>query len=236
MSQIRLYDLELDIPKQVWSPNTCKTRYALNVKGILYETEWVTFSTLQSIIPPITKTGVRPTVPIIVDLAHDNKVIQDSWDIAVYLDKTFPDTPSLFHGNIGVHQFFHEYVTSTAHVLVFQLCVLDIYSRCSSEVKSSFRQTREKILGMPLEQFAGDPAKTMKTLQKSLVSIKKVLDSHPFITGDKVGWADVSLASSLTPLSVFKPEMFKSLIDGNSLGQWWWRMRKYTSTDISPRL
>ena len=32
MAQVRLYDLELNIPEQIWSPNTLKTRYALNYK------------------------------------------------------------------------------------------------------------------------------------------------------------------------------------------------------------
>lgn len=32
MAQVRLYDLHLDIPHQKWSPNTCKTRFALNLK------------------------------------------------------------------------------------------------------------------------------------------------------------------------------------------------------------
>jgi hypothetical protein len=36
MAQIRLYDLELIIPEKIWSPNTCKTRYALNIKVLLF--------------------------------------------------------------------------------------------------------------------------------------------------------------------------------------------------------
>ena len=33
MTHIIFYDLELDgIPGKVWSPNTCKTRFALNFK------------------------------------------------------------------------------------------------------------------------------------------------------------------------------------------------------------
>lgn len=36
MAKVRFYDLELDVPELVWSPNTCKTRYALNVKACVY--------------------------------------------------------------------------------------------------------------------------------------------------------------------------------------------------------
>ncbi|KAG0161750.1 hypothetical protein DFQ28_005117, partial [Apophysomyces sp. BC1034] len=52
MAQVRLYDLKFpDEPRGVWSPNTCKTRYALNVKGIRYESEFVTFEEVHTVIP-----------------------------------------------------------------------------------------------------------------------------------------------------------------------------------------
>jgi hypothetical protein len=32
MAQIKFYDLEINTPQRIWSPNTCKTRFALNYK------------------------------------------------------------------------------------------------------------------------------------------------------------------------------------------------------------
>ncbi|KAG1169128.1 hypothetical protein G6F36_012118 [Rhizopus arrhizus] len=82
MAEITYFDLEIDaIKKTVCSPNTAKTRYTLNLKNIPYNTEWVTFGTLQDTVKPYTKTDKKQTVPIIVDKRND-KVVQDSWEIA----------------------------------------------------------------------------------------------------------------------------------------------------------
>ena len=40
-------------------------------------------------------------VPVIVDKNHDGKCVNDSWEIAKYLEKTYPDQPSLFKGTSG---------------------------------------------------------------------------------------------------------------------------------------
>ena len=72
-------------------------------------------------------------MPIIVDLAHDNKVIQDSWDIALYLEEAYPDTPSLFHENQGVHKFFYDYSSTQVVVPLFKLCVLHVANNCGDE-------------------------------------------------------------------------------------------------------
>ncbi|KAF8170580.1 hypothetical protein BJ912DRAFT_1047869, partial [Pholiota molesta] len=88
------------------SPNTWKTRYALNFKRVQYKTEWVDRSDVVSVR---TKLGLAPsstffdgspfyTLPIIQDLAT-GAIIGDSFDNALYLDRTYPEathTPSLF--------------------------------------------------------------------------------------------------------------------------------------------
>ena len=41
-----------------------------------------------------------------VDENHDGKWVNDSWEIAKYLEKTYPDQPSLFKGTSGVSSCF----------------------------------------------------------------------------------------------------------------------------------
>lgn len=69
-----------------------------------------------------SKSDKKPTVPVIEDLANINKAIQDSWGIALYLEEVYPDTPSLFHGNVGVHKF------SLTIALIICLSSLSIWS------------------------------------------------------------------------------------------------------------
>ncbi|KAG0189963.1 hypothetical protein DFQ28_002661 [Apophysomyces sp. BC1034] len=234
MAQVRLYDLHLpDQPRGIWSPNACKTRYALNIKGIPYESEFLTFDEVRTEIPKVTKTDKPPTVPVIVDLAHDNKTVQDSWEIAQYLEKVYPDSPSLFDSNEGVHLFFHNYCNTHLLRPLFQLVVLDAYRRSGPEsTQKWYRENREELLGQTLEQFAGNPDDHLAALPKLLEPCTTVLLSYPFLTGEKVGWADVVLASYLTMVAALKPELFKSHIlsgytNSDSLRNWWKRMEIY---------
>ncbi|KAG0165924.1 hypothetical protein DFQ28_008138 [Apophysomyces sp. BC1034] len=246
MAQVRLYDLHFpDDPRGVWSPNTCKTRYALNVKGIPYESEFLTLYEVPTEIPKITKTGERPTVPVIVDLAHDNKPVQESWEIAKYLEKAYPDSSSLFHGNEGAHLFFHSYCNTQILPPLFQLVVLDVLRRSGPEsYQKFFRAHHEARVGLTLEQFAGNPDDILKKFPKLLEPCITVLLSYPFLTGEKVGWADVTLAATLTVLDAIKPELFKSHIlsgytNSDSLRNWWQRMEIYRGEappNASPRL
>lgn len=121
-------------------------------------------------------------MPIIVDLSHHNQVIQDSWDIALYLEENFPDTPSLFHGNVGLHKFFYDYCTFNILPILFKLIVLSI--DCGPS-QAWFRKNNEAKFGTTLEVYAGDSNKNMEALKLALVPIYHVLKKYPFITGDK---------------------------------------------------
>lgn len=73
-----------------------------------------------------SKNNERPTVPVIVD-PNTGAVVQDSWEIALYLDRQYPDKPSLFHGetNVGIHELFYTWsfdaiVMHFAGIVLFQ--------------------------------------------------------------------------------------------------------------------
>jgi glutathione S-transferase len=137
-------------------------------------------------VPTNSKNEKRPTVPIIEDLAHENMVVQDSWDIALYLEEAYPDTPSLFHGNAGLHKFFYDYSNDNIIPHVFKLVVLHVASNTGSEkVNAWFRDNREKRFGVTLEQFAGEASQNIAALKKGLLPIHSVLKQYPFMTGEK---------------------------------------------------
>lgn len=118
-------------------------------------------------------------------MTHDNKPIQDSWKIAVYLEENFPDTPSLFHGNMGVHKFFYDYISTNVLIPLFKLVVLNIAKNAGTpEVIAWFRENREKKFGRSLETFAGNPDENLATVKQVLAPIHNVLKEHTFVTGD----------------------------------------------------
>ncbi|KAI8150169.1 hypothetical protein BJV82DRAFT_586109 [Fennellomyces sp. T-0311] len=183
MAHIILYDIRLPgDPELIWSPNTSKTRYALNYKGIPYKVIWLTYPEVRSEIPKITKSDRAPTVPVIVDLLHGDKVIQDSWKIAKYLEEAYPNTPSLFNSNAGVHLFFHNYLTDNLLWVIVRLTVLSLMDK-TDEDKDYFRRTREDFLGMTLEEYAGDEEGNGKQMTAYLEPIGKVFKVYPYISG-----------------------------------------------------
>ncbi|KIL63379.1 hypothetical protein M378DRAFT_127830 [Amanita muscaria Koide BX008] len=103
---IVLYDIPSKQPGISWNPNILKARLTLNYKRIPYRTEWVECPDIESKCKEIgipstrTKPDGSPmyTLPAIWDPATKTGVAE-SYLIAKYLDKTYPDTPPvLFDG------------------------------------------------------------------------------------------------------------------------------------------
>ncbi|XP_006456489.1 hypothetical protein AGABI2DRAFT_146311 [Agaricus bisporus var. bisporus H97] len=100
---ITFYDLARKSPQTTWSQNPFKTRFALNYKKLPYRTVNLELPEVESelkkvgIPPSSTWADGRPmyTSPSIFD-DSTNTGVSDSYKIAQYLDKTYPDTPKLF--------------------------------------------------------------------------------------------------------------------------------------------
>ncbi|SJM87349.1 uncharacterized protein ZBIST_3538 [Zygosaccharomyces bailii] len=99
-SRIVFYDIAMRPPteKNCCSPNPWKTRQALNFKGLPYSTSWVALPDIAKIrkdlkVPPCRKFADGTdffTLPIIEDPVTGS-LVGDSFDIAVYLQKTYPN-------------------------------------------------------------------------------------------------------------------------------------------------
>jgi len=83
------------------SPNPWKSRYALNFKKVPYSTSWVQLPDIAKVRPALGVPASRKftdgsdfnTLPMLSDPTH-SAIIGDSFDIAVYLQKTYPDSGS----------------------------------------------------------------------------------------------------------------------------------------------
>ena len=82
--KVRLYELALENGRSA-SPFVWRIRYALAHKGIAFETVYLGFTEI-----PTVFGGKFKTVPI---LEHGDTVLAESWDIAEYLDRAFPERP-----------------------------------------------------------------------------------------------------------------------------------------------
>jgi glutathione S-transferase len=169
-------------------------------------------------------------VPCITDT--NGQTIQDSRKIAHYLEERYP-TPSIFHGGVGVHFFFENWVMDGLTRRIFQLCVMKMFNMMDQEARQYYRESREKMLGRPLEIIAGEPEEHIVAIIKDLGPVNKILEDCRYITGNDVGWADIVLASMLKPVQITHLDVFDSRIlnQHNNIKLWWDRMEKYA--DIS---
>ncbi|KAH9898515.1 hypothetical protein C8Q73DRAFT_404742 [Cubamyces lactineus] len=98
---IVFYDIAMRPPREqtCCSPNPWKTRFALNFKRVPYSTTWVSLPDIPKVRGSLGVPACRKfadgtdfcTLPIIEDRTT-GAVVGDSFDIAVYLQKTFPDS------------------------------------------------------------------------------------------------------------------------------------------------
>ncbi|KAF6802780.1 glutathione s-transferase [Colletotrichum sojae] len=100
-SHITFYDIATRPPVEEsnCSPNPWKARMALNFKGVPYKTTWVAPADIEKVrkglnVPPVRKFADGEdfyTLPVISD-PSTGALVGDSFDIAGYLQKTYPDS------------------------------------------------------------------------------------------------------------------------------------------------
>lgn len=183
-SPLRCYELVLDNGRSS-SPYVWRIRYALAHKGIT--AEWVPLGFTDI---PRQFAGRFKTVPVI---QHGATMLAESWDIAEYLDRGFPDRPALFSSaaeNAMVRLtdawFSHEILRS-----LFKIYILDVHDAARPEDRDYFRASREKMLrGTTLEAFTADRASRLPALRESLRPLRTQLSRSPFLGGNVPNYAD----------------------------------------------
>ncbi|ESK95638.1 glutathione s-transferase [Moniliophthora roreri MCA 2997] len=199
---IIFYDIASRPPARTYAPNPWKTRYALNFKGVHYQTEWVDLPEVENVRKKLGSEPVRThwdgssfyTLPVIKNTST-GQLIGDSFDIALYLDKTYPNGPSLFPpSTIGLQKAFNAHVDAifTSHVI---LCVHGIpFNPETVEVsKATFLWRAGKERWEDLTVEGEERAKTLESLKTALGGLAKSY-SHgggPFLEGENPSYADL---------------------------------------------
>ncbi|KAF8141568.1 hypothetical protein EV363DRAFT_25065 [Boletus edulis] len=204
-SPIIFYDMPSNLEINVWSPNTWKTRYALNIKGIPYKTEWVEFPDIEAVALKIgapatgTKDG-KPTytLPIIND-PNTGKIISDSFLIAEYLDATYPGKPTLFPP--GTKPLIAALESGIINALggLFMMQFAVTYSILNPRSQEYFRRTREASFGKKIEEFSPVGPVRDADLAKGKAAFTTVdgwlaKSEGKFVLGDTISYADCVLA------------------------------------------
>lgn len=185
---IQFFDLE-GLDGKRFSPFGWRVRMALAHKGLesISIVEGVGFSEKHKL-----EFSNQELVPVIKD---DDMIISDSWDIAVYMEKSYDSSSSLFGttGDFSQVKFISSWVDSQLHPLIARCVVRDILDVISPSEHEYFRKSREKRFGKRLEDVVADRENTRTILKQTLYPIRKALEIAPFLGGENPNFSDYAI-------------------------------------------
>ena len=182
---IKLYELVGKDASLPFSPHCWKARMALAHKGLDFEVEAVGFTQI-----PEIENGGQTIVPVI---RHGDKLISDSFEIALYLKRTYPDRgPGLFKGDesIALTRFVESWCQSQIHPWAIRWAAMDICNMLGEADQAYFRTKREAIFGVSLEELVANREATLPQFKQLLMPLRLLLKHHPYSGGKDPMFAD----------------------------------------------
>lgn len=186
---IKLYDLAGEDAALRFSPFCWRTKMALKHKGLAFETVPWRFLDKEVIAP-----SGQDKVPVIVDDGQEPTCwVSDSWQIATYLDATYPDRPLLFaSASVRAHvRFIDLWADRSLFPSLSPLGIMALTEVIAGSDRAYFRETREARFGCTLEEFAARGSR--ERLKTVLAPLRQMLRDQPFIGGDAPDYGDYSV-------------------------------------------
>ena len=209
---ILLYDLVGSDDSRPYSPHCWKAAMALAHKGLGFKSVPTRFLDV-----PKIENGVSKIVPVIRD---GDAVVADSFAIALYLEKTYPDRPTLFGGPGGeaMARFVERWSQTTLHPYLGAAALIDIYERQDSDNRAYFRTSREARFGKRLEEVVAGRDAGLASFRASLEPLRSTLSYQKWIGGEGPLFCDYIVFGALQWVRVMSP--YQVVADGDPVQEW----------------
>lgn len=213
---ITLYELSSANVDQKFSPHCWKSHLALVHKGLSFSSVAVAFGEKHK----IAFSGQK-LVPVLQD---DNNAINDSWEIACYLEEHYPSHKSLFIDEAGkaLAQSINHWCDTVLAAHIRPLVLMGIYQTISEEDKVYFRESREAKLGMSLEEYAATADSALQHFREELNAVRELLNMQPYLGGQQVSYADLCLLGMFLWIACINDLVF--LEKDDVVYQWYLKM------------
>lgn len=208
-----------------FSPHCWKIVLALRHKGLKYQEHPVGFTEIAGL-----EGGFSKTVPILKD---GDKLIADSFAIALYLEQTYPDRPSLFkgEGGLSVARFIEAWSASTLHPAIIRIAVKQIHDMLAPQDQAYFRKRREERFGATLEEIATGREAEIAAFPEKCQPLRTMLKHQPFIGGNEPLFADYIVFGAFQWAAKTGNE---ALLDPNDpVTNWFERCRAFASDRLA---
>jgi glutathione S-transferase len=204
---IKLYDLVGKDHSRPFSPHCWKVRMALAHKNLACETIPTAFTEVSAV-----EDGASKTIPVIRD---GETVVSDSFAIALYLEHTYPDRPTLFGGKGGeaMARFIERWALAAIHPAIASAALMDIHDRLAPLDQVHFRKTREARFNKPLEEVPIGRDDRLDAFRANLSPLRAMLADQPFIGGNTPLFCDYIVFGALQWARVISPFQFLAADD-----------------------
>ncbi|MGV8939293.1 MAG: glutathione S-transferase family protein [Allorhizobium sp.] len=194
-----------------FSPHCWKTVMALWHKGLSFEEQPQAFTAI-----PKVENGATKIVPLLRD---GDRLVSDSFAIALYLDEAYPQLPSLFKGEGGkaAARFVEGFSMTVIHPAVSGIALLDIHAMLAPVDQAYFRESREIRLGRTLEEAASGRDDKIAAFPAKLEPLRQMLKHQPFIGGEAPLFADYIIFGALQWLRIASGSIYLAADDPAAL-------------------
>lgn len=209
------YELVGRDERRPFSPHCWKVALALAHKGLPFETRSTRFTEIARI-----ENGATKTVPLIRD---GDRLVRDSFAIALYLEEAYPDRPALFGGEGGkaMARFIERWSQLTLHSFIGQAALVDIHDLLGPEDQAYFRESRQERFGKTLEEVPIGREAKLEEFRAALAPLRTLFWHQPFIGGEAPLFADYIVAGALQWARVASP--FPFLAPDDPVAEWFAR-------------
>ena len=209
---LRLYDLAAADDAIRFSPHCWRTRMAIAHKGL--EVETVPWRFTDKDVIAFSGQGATPV------LVDGDRWVTDSWDIALYLDDAYPDTPKLFEGpQARAHaQFVKAWCERVVHPGIIKQILPQLFDMFHEKDKPYFRESRETRFGMSLEAFAADADALLPGFRSALTPLRVTLEHQAFLGGADASFADYIMFGAFQWARVSSSRQI--IEDGDPIAAW----------------
>lgn len=229
--------------KSLKNLNSISYRYILNMKQLPYKTVYLEFPDIATVLEQakvprnVKRDGsLAYTVPSIID-DTTGIAVSDSFKIAEYLDKQYPETPQAFPlGSIALQAAFYSQFGQLTRPFAMLIApkIPEILNPVSSE---HCRRISREALGKELVSPTGEE---LRQLWEGVKEVFDLLDGFyskngggPFFMGEIPSFADFILGGLFRDTKALDPEDWERYMTWN--GGRWQRLvkslEKYESTE-----
>ncbi|MEI2297449.1 glutathione S-transferase family protein [Ensifer sp. MJa1] len=198
-----------------FSPHVWKTAMSLAHKQLDFDTVPLGFTEI-----PAVEDGATRLVPLLRD---GERLVKDSFDIALYLEEAYPERPPLFAGEgaKGIARFVEGWSQTTLHPAITRIIIRDIHERLEPVDQAYFRQSREKRFGTSLEAVAESGAAALESLSEKLEPLRHMLKSQAFLGGMSPLFTDYIVFGAFQWARIVSPQ--RLLQSGDPVADWFAR-------------